>query len=265
MAYFVDELGEDLAKTMLGTWYFWQERFEQMVASPTGWITGSTTSRLRKKGKPNRTSSSGRPWRPGPILPRPGEAIRPNGNGESVHRHTFVSPIRREGFGKGLLGGGDWPAPGSVEVLYRGIYDYNAPYDVKISASLRMTADLADADKVLAVLPGGIAGRLFHPHAKDQIPAFMEGERFTGGSATGRSKTMHNRNTLMLTPPKKCVHFLTLGAIQKSQKFRLSFWDALIIEAAITGGADVLFTEDLQHGQAIEQLKIQNPFADSTP
>jgi predicted nucleic acid-binding protein len=56
-----------------------------------------------------------------------------------------------------------------------------------------------------------------------------------------------------------------LGAIQKSQKFRLSFWDALIIEAAITGGADVLFTEDLQHGQVIEQLKIQNPFADSTP
>ena len=69
---------------------------------------------------------------------------------------------------------------------------------------------------------------------------------------------------LMVLPHVEINSRHILGAIQKSQKFRLSFWDALIIEAAIVGGADILYTEDLQHGQVIEQLKIRNPFVDST-
>ena len=43
----------------------------------------------------------------------------------------------------------------------------------------------------------------------------------------------------------------------------LSFWDALILEAAIRGGADTLLTEDLQHGQQIEGLTVINPFVDT--
>ncbi|MFP4037369.1 MAG: penicillin acylase family protein, partial [Desulfobacteraceae bacterium] len=93
-----------------------------------------------------------------------------------LHRLVFVSPVRREGLGKGFLGGGSHEAPGSVETLCRGMYDFNEPFEVTISASLRMVADLSDTDKIRAVLPGGVAGRLFHPHAKDQIPAFMSGE-----------------------------------------------------------------------------------------
>ena len=197
---FVDELGEDLAKTMLGTWYFWQERFQQMVLTDRldHWFDDITTTektetkqdiliRAAREVKADLTANLGSnpsKWQWG-----------------SVHRHTFVSPVRRDGLGKGLLGGGDWPAPGSVEVLYRGIYDYNAHYEVKISASLRMTADLSDPDKVLAVLPGGIAGRVFHPHAKDQIPAFMEGDKvywwFSDQEIQNNAQT-----ALMLTPPK---------------------------------------------------------------
>jgi penicillin amidase len=29
----------------------------------------------------------------------------------------------------------------------------------------------------MAVLPGGISGRLFHPHGKDQVESFMNGEK----------------------------------------------------------------------------------------
>ncbi len=39
-----------------------------------------------------------------------------------------------------------------------------------------------------------------------------------------------------------------------------SFWDALIIEAAVSAGADLLLTEDLQHGQRIEGLTVVDPF-----
>lgn len=51
-----------------------------------------------------------------------------------------------------------------------------------------------------------------------------------------------------------------LAAIGRSQKMQLSFWDALIIETALAGGATRLLTEDLQHGQIIDGLQIENPF-----
>ncbi len=51
-----------------------------------------------------------------------------------------------------------------------------------------------------------------------------------------------------------------LKAIRKSINLQFSFWDALIIEAAISGGASILYTEDLQHGQIIDNLKTLNPF-----
>jgi len=53
---------------------------------------------------------------------------------------------------------------------------------------------------------------------------------------------------------------LVLTAIQRHQKEHISFWDALIVEAALAGGATMLYTEDLQHGRIIEGLKVENPF-----
>ena len=53
---------------------------------------------------------------------------------------------------------------------------------------------------------------------------------------------------------------MVLAAIARSRASSFSFWDALIVEAAIKGGADRLLTEDLQHGQVIEGLRIENPF-----
>lgn len=53
---------------------------------------------------------------------------------------------------------------------------------------------------------------------------------------------------------------MVLGAVRRNQEVSLSFWDALIVEAALRGGADRLLTEDLQHGQVIEGLRIENPF-----
>ena len=53
---------------------------------------------------------------------------------------------------------------------------------------------------------------------------------------------------------------LILTAIKRHRREQVSFWDALIIEAALTGGASLLYTEDLQHGRVIEGLRIENPF-----
>jgi predicted nucleic acid-binding protein len=41
---------------------------------------------------------------------------------------------------------------------------------------------------------------------------------------------------------------LVRAAIQRSQTSKISFYDALIVEAAIRAGASILYTEDLHHG-----------------
>ena len=51
-----------------------------------------------------------------------------------------------------------------------------------------------------------------------------------------------------------------LAAIEIQSKYKYSFWDSLIIEAAISGGAALLFSEDLSDGQIIKGLTIKNPF-----
>lgn len=116
-----------------------------------------------------------------------------------MHRIEYLNPIRRKGIGKGLLGGGSHRVGGSCETLRRNIYDFNRPFDVIISDSLRMVADLADPEKVLAVLPGGVSGRTFHPHATDQIKPFMSGEKMYWWFSDEAIRD-HAKMTLILVP-----------------------------------------------------------------
>ena len=51
-----------------------------------------------------------------------------------------------------------------------------------------------------------------------------------------------------------------IDAIDICLRFGYSFWDSMIIEAAIKGGATVLISEDLQDGQVVSGVSIKNPF-----
>jgi len=57
---------------------------------------------------------------------------------------------------------------------------------------------------------------------------------------------------------------VTLGlfneALRIHEGYRFSHWDSLILAAALASKCQVLYTEDLQHGQIIEGLEIINPF-----
>lgn len=49
-------------------------------------------------------------------------------------------------------------------------------------------------------------------------------------------------------------------ALDIQARYRYSFYDSLIIAAALSAGCVRLLSEDLQHGQRIEGLTIENPF-----
>ena len=53
---------------------------------------------------------------------------------------------------------------------------------------------------------------------------------------------------------------LLRSAIQRSNASQLSYWDAVILETAIEAQASLLFTEDMQHEQRFDGLKVVNPF-----
>ena len=172
---FEDDLGEEKAMLMLNNWYFWQERLERMVLqSDSHWFdnikTKDKTESLEDlfymagiKAKAILSSKMGddpEKWQWG-----------------KIHTLELVNPIRRKGAGKTLLGTGPMPMGGSGETLYRGWYDFDKPFAITHCASLRMVADLSDKEKIHAVLPGGVTGRTFNVHQKDQVEKFMSGEK----------------------------------------------------------------------------------------
>jgi len=55
-----------------------------------------------------------------------------------------------------------------------------------------------------------------------------------------------------------------LRAIHLHQSASLSFWDALIVQAALEGNCKRVLSEDLQHGRRFGDLVVENPFAAST-
>ena len=53
---------------------------------------------------------------------------------------------------------------------------------------------------------------------------------------------------------------LILKAIDISIKNQFSFWDSLILSAAIQTGCIICYSEDLSNGQIVEGVKVINPF-----
>jgi len=54
-----------------------------------------------------------------------------------------------------------------------------------------------------------------------------------------------------------------LQALEIEARHKISFWDALILQAAETSGATILYSEDLACGQKYGSLRVVNPFATS--
>jgi predicted nucleic acid-binding protein len=49
-------------------------------------------------------------------------------------------------------------------------------------------------------------------------------------------------------------------ASEIEENYHISFWDALIVSAAYSQNVPTILTEDLNHGQIIEGISIENPF-----
>jgi predicted nucleic acid-binding protein len=62
---------------------------------------------------------------------------------------------------------------------------------------------------------------------------------------------------IVINPPRSVLH-----ALEIEEKYQISFWDALIIRAAESASCEILYSEDLSHGQKYEGVLVVNPLTD---
>lgn len=53
---------------------------------------------------------------------------------------------------------------------------------------------------------------------------------------------------------------LLMAALGVEKRYRLSFWDAMIVAAAQKAGVETLYSEDFNDGQAFGPVRVVNPF-----
>jgi predicted nucleic acid-binding protein len=71
--------------------------------------------------------------------------------------------------------------------------------------------------------------------------------------------------SLLLAPMNKVEPSLVLltAALKIKKDVGYSFYDSLIVAAAVQAGCNILYSEDMQHGQLVSGLRIVNPFINS--
>lgn len=193
---FRDELGDDIAMFFLDEKYYWKERLHRMVKENASSFFDDVSTKERESRDDifRRAALAVKKELSSPFGSDPGKW-----RWGDAHRLELVSPIMRSGPLRGLFGGGSHPMDGSAETLCRATYTFSKPFGVTTAAGLRMVVDLGDSDKVLAVLPGGVSGRVFNPHTIDQVEAYMNGEpRYWWFS--DRMIREHAASTLILKP-----------------------------------------------------------------
>jgi predicted nucleic acid-binding protein len=62
-------------------------------------------------------------------------------------------------------------------------------------------------------------------------------------------------------PCQDIDHQLVRIAIERSERYRISYWDAAILAAAEALGINTVYSEDLNDGQKYGRVSVVNPFA----
>jgi predicted nucleic acid-binding protein len=80
--------------------------------------------------------------------------------------------------------------------------------------------------------------------------------KLTNDEVAAACRELSNNFTVSTVTSETIFHALKLKG-----RYGFSYFDSLIVASALEEGCDTLYTEDLQHGQIIEdQLTISNPF-----
>jgi predicted nucleic acid-binding protein len=127
------------------------------------------------------------------------------------------------------------------------VYGFDRTDFEKTKASLRLLADIADTG--VGVISYQVVQEVINVALHKFRPAmspFEAGEYIQG--------LLEEFEIVMWSPR------LVSRALEIRERHKFAWYDCLIVAAALEAKCDVLYTEDLQHGQRIEGLTVVNPF-----
>lgn len=89
---------------------------------------------------------------------------------------------------------------------------------------------------------------------------YVQATRKSRPDAITRDQATRLVESFLRFPVQAITTEIMLAAVAGCQRFRLSYWDAAIIEASRTLGCDVVLSEDLSDGQDYDGVTVRNPF-----
>ena len=100
-------------------------------------------------------------------------------------------------------------------------------------------------------------GTISHQVIQETLRVLTNKTRF-GVSPTAAAEYLGRMLLPLWHQPPQASMFLR--ALEVQARYGFSFYDSLIVAAALEAGCDRILSEDLQHGQRIESLVIADPF-----
>jgi predicted nucleic acid-binding protein len=94
----------------------------------------------------------------------------------------------------------------------------------------------------------------------------VAGEFFSTATSTKRQfqlpsdQAIEYVQTWLNFPTASITPSTVLRAFKIQRRFRVNYWDAAIIASALEMGCHTLYSEDLNHGQQYDEVKVVNPF-----
>ena len=89
---------------------------------------------------------------------------------------------------------------------------------------------------------------------------YVQATRASRATPLGHETTVAFMATLERFPIQDLTLRLVHAALGAARQWRIGYWDAAIVEAAREIGCDTVVSEDLQHGQEFDGIRVLNPF-----
>ena len=113
---------------------------------------------------------------------------------------------------------------------------------------MEKVTEIINARRLAPIASTQVLGELYNVLTRKCIFSTSEAQSIISGLA--------NRTLVVNIDTSKVVQ-----AIEINIRYRYSYWDSLIISTALQSDCSILYSEDMQHNQLIEdRLRILNPF-----
>ena len=89
---------------------------------------------------------------------------------------------------------------------------------------------------------------------------YVQATRPTRAVALDHETAVRFITSLKRFPVQDITQAVFESALTMRERWGLSYWDAAIVAAARSLGCDTVLTEDLQHGQELDGVRVVDPF-----